>query len=206
METVPYDQRLARILVRPLTKTPITPNQITIFTIILALWGTWLIASGEPTKQNWGAGLFILARFLDHFDGELARMKQMSSKLGYYLDYAGGGISHAALFIAMGLGFRYGILGDWAIALGLAGLLAAFAAVFVNLGIDNAERGQKTVDACGYPGFGGFELEDGTYLLGPVTWLGFLEPFFILACLGAVVYLLWSSWVLFRLKRKCASS
>jgi len=28
-----------------------------------------------------GAGLFVLARFLDHFDGELARQKGMTSRL-----------------------------------------------------------------------------------------------------------------------------
>ncbi len=44
----------------------------------------------------------------------------------------------------------------------------------------------------GYPGWAGFELEDGIYLLAPVTWLGWLEPFLVAAGIGATVYLLWT--------------
>lgn len=44
----------------------------------------------------------------------------------------------------------------------------------------------------------GFELEDGIYLLGPLTWLGWLAPFFIAACVGAGVYLLYTAGVLLR--------
>ena len=70
----PYDQRIARLLVRPLAATPITPNQITALTLALALGGAWLLAQGDARGADWGAGLFVLARFLDHFDGELARL------------------------------------------------------------------------------------------------------------------------------------
>jgi hypothetical protein len=42
-----------------------------------------------------------------------------------------------------------------------------------------------------YPAFGGFELEDGIYLVVPLTWLGALLPFFILAATGQVVFCLW---------------
>ena len=60
---------------------------------------------------NWGAGVFVLARFLDHFDGELARLTGQSSRLGYYLDYVSGGLSYCALFAGMGIGLPGGDLG-----------------------------------------------------------------------------------------------
>ena len=42
MKNPPWDQRIARVLVRPLVKTPVTPNQLTIFTLLIALpAGTW---------------------------------------------------------------------------------------------------------------------------------------------------------------------
>ncbi|MDP7123483.1 MAG: CDP-alcohol phosphatidyltransferase family protein, partial [Alphaproteobacteria bacterium] len=90
----PWDQRLASIMVRPLARTPITPNQITVFTLVLALAAAALFAVGDKTAANWAAGMFILARFMDHFDGELARMTGKTSLLGYYLDYAVGGLSY----------------------------------------------------------------------------------------------------------------
>ncbi|MGA0393992.1 MAG: CDP-alcohol phosphatidyltransferase family protein [Rhodospirillales bacterium] len=71
----PWDQRIARILVKPLVKTPIAPNHLTWVSLIVALTGCWLIAQGTSSALNWGVGLFVLSRFLDHFDGELAGKK-----------------------------------------------------------------------------------------------------------------------------------
>lgn len=200
---IPWDQRIARALVKPLVRTPITPNQVTVGSLALALTGAAMLAQGSAYWANWGAGLFCLARFLDHVDGELARQKNLKSKLGYYLDYATGGLSYGALFIAMGIGFRDSDLGLWAIALGAAGSVSALGSVFTNLGIDQAHEDidADEGEAVGYPGFAGFELEDGIYLLAPITWAGWLYPFFIAAGLGAAVYGVWSLWELARLKR-----
>ena len=202
MEKPPWDQQIAAVLVRPLAKTPITPNQVTLFTLVVAWAGAALIAVGTVEAINWGAGLFVFARFLDHFDGELARQTGRKSKIGYYLDYLSGAGSYSALFLCMGIGFRDSELGLWAVALGAAGLVSAVASMFINLGIDKVQGGDEDGDACGYPGFLGFELEDGIYLLAPVTWLGFLYPFFVAACVGAVVYTLWSLATFLRLQAR----
>lgn len=198
----PWDQRLARIFVRPLSATPITPNQLTVLTLLMAWAGAGLFATGDPVHADWGAGLFVLARFLDHLDGELARLKGMTSKLGYYLDYASGGLGHGALYVGIGIGLAGGDLGPWALVLGATGGASSMLAMGINLAID-AERGHGDEgDAVGYPGFLGFELEDGMYLLAPLTWFGFLVPFFVLAALGAAVYLLWSVYSLLRARRE----
>ncbi len=199
MKSLPWDQRIARVAVKPLVRTAVTPNHVTLVTLLLAIAGAALLAVGEPTLANWGAGVFVLARFLDHFDGELARQKGMSSRFGYYFDYATGGLSYGALFLCIGIGLRHGALGGWALALGLAGTVSAVVSMFVNLQIDKHQSGDG--DACGYPAFAGFELEDGIYLLAPITWLGFLTPFFTAAAIGASVYCLWSLWTLIGLRR-----
>jgi len=205
MKEPPWDQRAARILVRPLIATPVKPNQITVMTAVIALIGCGLLATGDVASANWGAGLFVTSRFLDHFDGELARQKKMSSRLGYYLDYAAGGLSYGALFLALGIAYRDGWMGPWALAIGIMGMAAALVSVFTNLGIDRATSGEGSLDAVGYPGYAGFELEDGIYLLAPVTWIGLLEPFFIAASVGAGLYIIWSSWNLWRLRRQPSS-
>ena len=203
MKETPWDQRIARVLVRPLVATPITPNQVTVATLILALAGAGLFAFGEPFLANWGAGLFVLARFLDHFDGELARQSGRTSRLGYYLDYLTGGLSYGALFACLGVGFSGGELGGWALVLGGAGTASALLSMFLNLRIDERQgtKPGEADDAVGYPGFAGFELEDGIYLLAPVTWLGFLMPFFVAAGIGASIYFLWTLATLLKLKR-----
>ena len=144
MDKPPYDQRIARLLVRPLAATPITPNHITALTLALALGGAWLLAQGDARGADWGAGLFVLA-------------------------------------------------------LGAAGAASAIISLFINLDID--KRMELTNGAAtGYPGFAGFELEDGIYLIAPITWLGGLTPFFVLCGIGATVYCLWSVWSLVKLR------
>ncbi len=188
MDQPPYDQRLARILVRPLTRTPLTPNQMTSITLVLAVLGAALIAVGRAPAIHWGAGIFALARFLDHFDGELARQTGKTSRFGYFYDYVAGASSYAALFIGLGFAFREGWLGGWSIALGAVGAISAFLSMALNLEIDKRE-GQGTAN---YPGFAGFELEDGIYLIAPIMWLGWAQPFFVGAGVGAGLYGLWT--------------
>ncbi len=190
MKPVPWDQRLARVLVRPLAATAVRPNHISLATLLMALISAVLIARG-PEYAGWGTGIFVLSRFLDHFDGELARIQGTSSKLGYYLDYAVGGIGYAALFASMGICF-FESLGTWSLVLGGAGSASALISLFSNLEIDRKTKDTDAGEAVGYPGFAGFELEDGIYLIAPVTWLGFLEPFFVAAGIGAAVYCLWT--------------
>ncbi len=193
MDKPPYDQRIARILVRPLAGTPIAPNHITAISLLLALAAAALFALGDPAAANWGAGLFVLARFLDHFDGELARLTGRTSRLGYDFDYVTGGASYAALFAGIGVGLTGGALGGWALLLGAAGAASALIGLFLNLELDR-QLGLTDGEAVGYPGFAGFELEDGIYLIAPVTWLGWLEPFLVAAGIGAVIYCLWTAW------------
>ena len=200
MTIMPWDQRIARNLVRYLALTPITPNQISILSLILAIIGASMLALGERNYENWGVGLFVLARFLDHFDGELARQKSMTSRLGYYLDYVTGTLSYSALFICLGIGFQQTELGPWSIVLGTMGATSSLISMFTHLGLDKYLETDSEKDAVGYPGFAGFELEDGIYLIAPITWTGYLMPFFVAAGIGASIYCLWT--ILSLLRRK----
>ena len=191
MKNPPYDQRIARVLVPPLARLGVTPNQVTTVSLLLALGAGALFAVGGAPAVHWAAGLFVLARFLDHFDGELARLTGKTSRFGYYFDYAAGGLGFAALFAGIGWGLAAGSLGGWSLALGGAGCATALLAMGLNLDLDR-QLGLGESETVGYPGWAGFELEDGIYLLAPVTWLGWLEPFFVAAGIGAAVYLLWT--------------
>ena len=186
-----YDTRLARRLVPPLQRIGLGPNQVTATSLALALAGSAMMASGQTPWLHFGAGLFIFARFLDHVDGELARATGKSSPFGYYFDYVTGGLSHAALFGCIGIGRADSALGDWAYILGASGAVAALLGMVLNLELDRAHNLAAGVTV-GYPRFGRFDLEDGIYLIAPITWMGWLAPFFVAAGLGATVYVLWT--------------
>jgi phosphatidylglycerophosphate synthase len=189
-------------MVRPLKKTVIRPNHITSITLIMTLGAGILFAQGSSISENWGAGIFVLARFLDHFDGELARLQGTSSSFGYYFDYVVGGIGYAALFAGLGIGQSANGLGNWSLFLGAAGILSALLALFYNLGIDRRSADIGENESVGYPGYAGFEIEDGIYLIAPVTWLGWLMPFFVAAGISASIYCLWTVATYTRLKSK----
>jgi phosphatidylglycerophosphate synthase len=191
MDALPYDQRAARAMVKPLARLGVSPNHVTALTLLLAVAGAALFVTGEAIDAYWGAFIFVVARFLDHFDGELARLTGKTSRFGYYFDYAVGGLSYGALFASLGIGLAQGPLGGWALLLGAAGTASALLSLVLNLKLDR-EEALAEGDAIGYPRLAGFELEDGIYLLAPLAWLGFLTPFFVAAGIGAAVYCLWT--------------
>jgi len=191
MSTQPYDQRAAAVLAVYLCRAKIHPNHVTAVSLILALLGASLLALGEAWPSYLGAGLFVVARFLDHVDGQVAVLADKRSTFGYYFDYVTGALSYAALFLGMGIGLADGTLGNWAYVLGGAGTVSAIVAAFLNVDLDR-RIGLTDGESVGYPEFGGFELEDGIYLIAPIAWLGWLTPFFVLSGIGAAIYCIWT--------------
>jgi phosphatidylglycerophosphate synthase len=183
-----WDQRAAGFLVRPLVNTPVTPNHVTTISLVAGLTGAGLLAEGSAEAANWGAGMFMLARFLDHFDGELARQSGKTSRFGYLYDYVAGCLSYSALFLALGIGLRDGMIGQWSILLGVMIAPIILTTTLMAIKVSD-EFGDETDD---YPIFAGFELEDGIYLIGPIVWAGWIEPFFLLGAIGVFIFASWT--------------
>ena len=197
---LPWDQRIARVLVRPLSNTWVQPNHITALTLCMAITAGTLFSLDNLILNSWAAGIFVVSRFLDHFDGELARLQGATSKFGYYFDYVVGGVGYSALFLGLGLGHWQGELGGWALVLGISGAISALLSLWVNLKIDSATDHISFETPVGYPSYLGFELEDGIYLLAPITWLGFLKTFFVAAGIGASIYCIWTTYSFLRIR------
>jgi phosphatidylglycerophosphate synthase len=181
----PWDQRLARVLARPLSATPITPSQITTLSLTIGLLAALLYAQ-DGWALHLGAACFVLSFWLDHLDGELARMTGRTTSFGHYYDLAAGGAVLVALFVGIGIGACRGALGAWSIGLGASAGLAT-AVIFV-LRMELERRAGKA--ASRQPNLLGFELEDVMYLVGPITWFGLLHPFLLLAGIGAPLFAL----------------
>ncbi|MFQ5953569.1 MAG: CDP-alcohol phosphatidyltransferase family protein [Kiloniellales bacterium] len=184
---LPWDQRLARWLVAPLVATPVHPNHLTTLGLLIGLTGAVLMAQGGEFMA-WGAGLFMLAAFMDHVDGELARLANKTSRFGHYYDRVCAATSYVAGFIGMGLGLRHGALGGWAILIGIAAGVSITAIFMVRTAIERRAGGS----AIKQPNFLGFEIEDILYGFGPIIWLGWLAPVLTATAVGAPVFLMWS--------------
>ena len=189
---IPYDQRLAAWLVRPLTRTPVTPNQLTLLSLALGAAAALVMARGDAFGG--GAALFMLAVFVDHTDGELARLTGRTSRLGHHLDYLAGAASYTMMYLGAAIGLAQAGLGDWVLPLGIAAALSNPAVMAIRL-LNERRHGAKAV---AHPYFGGFEIEDCIYLIGPFAWLGLFDWFFVAYALGAIGYLCWQGWELLR--------
>ena len=186
----PLDVRLARVLVRPLRHTPLTPNGLTTLGLLASLVAAWLMASGDPRRAGLGGGLFMLAVLVDHMDGEFARLTGLTSRVGHYYDHVAAGLGYVSLFVGLGIGLQSGWLGSWA---PLAGGIAAgsIAAIFLIRVFLEEMAGRAMV---AQENWRGFEPEDALYLVGPVAWLGLLVPFLLAAAVGTPLFLFWVVW------------
>ena len=70
-------------MARALRGTPITPNQVSVFALVMAAGALWLLAIG----RNIEAALLIQASsIVDGVDGDLARIKNMAGRFGGVFD------------------------------------------------------------------------------------------------------------------------
>lgn len=197
----PLDARLARRLVAPLETTRATPNHLTTLRLVLGLAAAFCLAQGSIAWANIGAFVFAFSNFVDHTDGELARMSGTSSRFGHWYDLISDALIHTLLFAALGYGLHAGVLGDWAV---LMGAVAGAAVAFIFWLHMYMESILGKTDAS-LPSARYFEIEDVLYLFPLVTLLQIRTPFLIAAVIGAPAFALWLGLYFVRLKRAGAA-
>jgi phosphatidylglycerophosphate synthase len=179
-----WDARLARWLVTPLANTSITPNVLTTIRLLIGLASVAAFAIGSFKAANIGALLLALSNFLDHTDGELARVSGKSSPSGHLYDLYSDIAIHVLLFLAIGIGLREGSIGAWSCVLGLVAATAVAIIFLLRLRIED-RVGKSGVRQ---PSIGGLELEDVLYL-SPLLTLSSCLPWFLAASsIGAPLY------------------
>jgi phosphatidylglycerophosphate synthase len=98
----PLVRQLSRRVTPVLLRFPITPNQITFAAMVAGLSASWCLYVGRPAVALVGCVLFIVCQVLDNCDGEVARLKNMRSRLGGIFDDTSDWLVHSSLFIALG--------------------------------------------------------------------------------------------------------
>ena len=193
----PFDQRLARVLVKPFVGTPLHPNHLTGLSLLFGVAAAAIFAFGQPGTEHGAALLYVLAVFIDHTDGELARASGKTSTFGHRFDYLAGSANYTMLFVGIGLGLFNRLAGDLAVDALVLGLTAGLAnPIIVALRMQMELRYGKV--AVEHPRGGGFEIEDFIYLIGPITWTGGLMWFFVLYGFGTIGYLFWTAGTFLR--------
>ena len=113
-------------MVRMLYSTPITPNQITVLSFFVGLLSMGFYVSGRSDSLVWGA-IFLYGKvLLDNIDGNLARVRGTSSRVGRFLD----SLTDFLVTVMIYIGISFYLVrttednGFW--FLGLFGLLTCF--------------------------------------------------------------------------------
>lgn len=145
-----FNRPLGRPLSKLLVHTPISPNQVSIASILIGVASAWFFATGNFVA---GALIFQLCAIIDCVDGDLARALFKQSRLGKWLDLGGDQVVHFSVFAAIGIGVARTDPSVPALALGASaalGVLLCFVVIVRALRMSGPQRGpllNKLLDA-----------------------------------------------------------
>src|SRR3990167_6496273 len=116
---------LSDFLARPITwllikLTPLTPNQVSIISFLFGLAGAYFLYLGGDKNFLIGASLALAYNVLDMCDGMIARVKNLKSPLGHWLDGTLGFILFPIIIFSLTLGLHNYI----ALILGMAAIMS----------------------------------------------------------------------------------
>jgi CDP-L-myo-inositol myo-inositolphosphotransferase len=117
----PLSISLSRLLVH----TPVTPNQISFSTLVLSVVGAVVATAGGYVDFLVAAVLFQLASVIDGTDGEVAKLKFLSSAFGEWVDTVCDNIAYLAFLAGLIVGVQRGGAPDLYVYLGILGLVAS---------------------------------------------------------------------------------
>jgi phosphatidylglycerophosphate synthase len=185
---LPWDARLARRLVSPLSDSWVTPNHLTTVRLLVGLAAAAAFLPGTYAWSNVGALLMVASNFLDHCDGELARISGKSSRAGHVYDLASDALVTVLVFVALGIGVgsRLALPLPPAVLGCIAG--CAIALIFyLRMQIEHRVGKAGTLQAS----LGGFETEDVLYLFPIATLCDRTASLLIAAAAVAPLYAVW---------------
>jgi len=138
-----FERKVSLAITRRLLYTRVTPNQISIASILLGVFSTFLFLGESRMLHVLGGVLLLFSSIVDGCDGELARLRFQESRLGSWLDFLGDNIVHMSVFFCIGLGLYlrgegpvYALLG----CLAALGNLGAASAVFFRVFLKSGDR------------------------------------------------------------------
>ena len=147
-----FNRPCGRPLSKLLVHTPVSPNLVSMASILIGVISAFFLAAGQYALTIVGAVLFQISAIVDCVDGDIARAVFKESPLGKWLDLAGDQVVHVAVFAGIAIGVvRAGgsthVL--WLGASAIAGALLSFMVVLRGMRCRPGENSaiQKLIDA-----------------------------------------------------------
>ena len=114
MKIVLFMKKISYPIADKLKNTSITPNQITFLSFLTGIISGLFFYLAEPSFLIIGAILIFISYMLDYMDGRLAKIRNMRTRLGGFLDHVSDSSKHAIVFFGVVWGI-YNATGDFKI-------------------------------------------------------------------------------------------
>jgi len=132
-----FNRKLSGTLTKLFLRMGLSPNAITIVSMVIGLMSAACFALGSYTAGIIGALLFQFSAIVDCCDGEVARLTFTESPFGAQLDITADNIVHMAIFAAIAWA-QYASHGEWlSLALGLCAVAGVAGSQWL---VDRARR------------------------------------------------------------------
>jgi len=189
-----FERRISLALTRRLASTAVTPNVMTVVSVMIGLASAPFFLSASAGWQLAGALLLLAHSILDGCDGELARLKFLQSRRGAALDFWGDNIVHVAVFGSIAAGWSLAVVSAWPLvagAIAVAATLGSAAVMFARTAEDRPTTGDATaarlVDA--------LASRDFIYLLILASAFGKAGWFLVAVAAGTPTFLSLALWL-----------
>jgi phosphatidylglycerophosphate synthase len=192
-----FNRPVGRILSKVLIHAPVTPNQVSIASMLIGLWAAYYLARGEYMAGIIGAIWFQVSAIVDCIDGDIARVIFKESRVGKWLDISADQVVHLAIFGAIAMGMAERDTGSPAYFLGasaIVGGLISFAVVLRGMFLPADRRStklQKLIDSA--------TSRDFSVLVLLLAVFGKLDWFLWITAIG--VHVFWITALLLQLPR-----
>jgi len=101
---------IAFIFVKMLYPTNVTPNQVSLMSIIVGMLSGYFFSRGDVTSYFVAGILYFFCLVLDCVDGMIARLKKNGTPVGRIIDGFADYIVGISVYIGLGIGFTKGIV------------------------------------------------------------------------------------------------
>ncbi|HPR17208.1 MAG TPA: CDP-alcohol phosphatidyltransferase family protein [Candidatus Cloacimonadota bacterium] len=113
-----FDETLTLYILRPIAfifvklfyPTKITPNQVSLMSILVGVIAGFFFAQGTHTSFIIAGCLYFLCLVLDCVDGMIARLKKNGTPVGRIIDGFADYVVGVAVYAGMGIGFSKGLV------------------------------------------------------------------------------------------------
>ncbi len=137
----------AYLFVKTVHRTPITPNQVTLLSIVSGFVAGVFYRDGVALSFLWGGLWLAVANIMDCADGQLARMQGSGTPFGRVVDGVADYVISIVVFVGLGIGLTRmtGSADMWylVIAAGLSAGLQALSFDFIQQQYLSAVRGER---------------------------------------------------------------